>query len=548
MPANPTSKSQVQAYRFVLRRMQSALVRRDPVLAHDPMRTHSKATLIGAIVAAVALAGVGVYGLLRPAPTLPDKQGIVVSQQSGQVYVLRKQRDGSRKLIPTFNLASARLLLAAQQQQRGPDQREAGSPAPVSADKAVAAKPVDESQLQGVPVGRLTGIPSAPAMLPSGRNQLATGRWGVCDDIQRNERLPDPTSAGTVTTTVLAGVAHLGSSLPKGQSLLVKSKDGATYLVYRTPTTVNKPQAEAVRAKVNVNDTAVRATFDPNNVRARRISDGLLNAIPPVPDLTVPRVPGPAKRNAFGLGVPTGGVVAANTPGKGRRYYLILPDGQQEVSKSVATLVRAHNSHGSLRVKTVPLDKITDVPTSRHQIDELRYFPDTVPEVLEPGTYPTVCLGWRADVSDPEQPKEHTVVTVGTGAPLPHGAEPISLAEDGESRRGIDRFYMPPGHAAVIRAAQSPADFTRGPIFLVGDRGVSYGIPDVNTAAILGFGKKTLHPAPASIVGMLPSGAELSVQRVQREFDTPPDSVAAGHYRSAGPRAGAPGSAQSGGG
>ncbi len=30
MPSTPTTKSQVQAYRFVLRRMQSALVRKDP--------------------------------------------------------------------------------------------------------------------------------------------------------------------------------------------------------------------------------------------------------------------------------------------------------------------------------------------------------------------------------------------------------------------------------------------------------------------------------------------------------------------------------------
>jgi type VII secretion protein EccB len=547
MPANPTSKSQVQAYRFVLRRMQSALVRRDPVLAHDPMRTHSKATLIGAILAVVALAGVGVYGLLRPAPKLPDKQGIVVSQQSGQVYVLRKKHDGSRQLIPTFNLASARLLLAAQQQQGRRGQRGQAPSTPVSADNAVTAKPVDESQLQGVPVGRLTGIPSAPAMLPSGKNQLATGMWGICDDIQRNERLPEPTSQGKLTTTALAGVADVGTSLPKGQSLLVRSKDGTTFLVYRTPTTVNQPQADAVRAKVNLNDPAVKATFDRNGAKARPVSNGLLNAIPSVRDLAVPQVPGPAKPNAFGLGVPTGGVVAANAPGQGKRYYLILPDGKQEVSESVATLVRAHNSHSSLRVKTVPLDKITDVRSTQHKIN-LSYFPETVPEVLEPEVYPTVCLGWSADTSDPDQPKAPTVVTVGHTLPLPKGAHPVSVSNGNPGGRGVDQFYMPPGHAAVIRAAQSPHDFKTGPIFLVGDRGVSYGIPDTNTAAILGFGTRMIHPAPASIVRLLPSGAELSTRRVQREFTTPPDSPVAGRHPSAAPQAGAAGSAPPGGG
>ena len=36
MAATPTTKSQVQAYRFVLRRMEHALVRKDAVMLHDP--------------------------------------------------------------------------------------------------------------------------------------------------------------------------------------------------------------------------------------------------------------------------------------------------------------------------------------------------------------------------------------------------------------------------------------------------------------------------------------------------------------------------------
>ena len=47
MPSTPTTKSQVQAYRFVLRRMQSALVRKDAVMLHEPMRMHTRATIAG---------------------------------------------------------------------------------------------------------------------------------------------------------------------------------------------------------------------------------------------------------------------------------------------------------------------------------------------------------------------------------------------------------------------------------------------------------------------------------------------------------------------
>src|SRR5689334_11173968 len=105
MPSTPTTKSQVQAYKFVLRRMQSALVRRDAVMLHDPMRTHTRATVVGVCLAAVGLVGFLVWGLLSSSPTLPTQNGIVISKESGTVYVLL---NNPRKLIPTFNLASAR--------------------------------------------------------------------------------------------------------------------------------------------------------------------------------------------------------------------------------------------------------------------------------------------------------------------------------------------------------------------------------------------------------------------------------------------------------
>ena len=123
MPTTPTTKSQVQAYRFVLRRMQSALVRKDAVMLHDPMRTHSRATIVGVCLAAVGVVGFLVWGILSPDPAPPNDDGIVISKQNGQVYVYLKDQ---RRLIPTFNLASARLYLVARQQQNN-NQGQAGS-------------------------------------------------------------------------------------------------------------------------------------------------------------------------------------------------------------------------------------------------------------------------------------------------------------------------------------------------------------------------------------------------------------------------------------
>jgi hypothetical protein len=62
MSTNPTTKSQVQAYRFVLRRMESALVRKDPVMLHEPLRHHLRALLTGLLLALAALAASFILG------------------------------------------------------------------------------------------------------------------------------------------------------------------------------------------------------------------------------------------------------------------------------------------------------------------------------------------------------------------------------------------------------------------------------------------------------------------------------------------------------
>src|SRR5207248_7206519 len=99
MPSTPTTKSQVQAYQFVLRRMQSALVRKDAVMLHDPMRTHTRAITVGVIVSCLGLVGFIVFGFINKSPSAPSK-GIVISKQSGAVYVAS---ENPRQLIPVLN-------------------------------------------------------------------------------------------------------------------------------------------------------------------------------------------------------------------------------------------------------------------------------------------------------------------------------------------------------------------------------------------------------------------------------------------------------------
>src|SRR5690606_12869451 len=143
MPSTPTTKSQVQAYQFVLRRMQSALVRKDAVMLHDPMRTHSRATIVGVVLSCLGMLAFIIVGFFKPDPK-PPASGIVIGEQSGSVYVVA---DDQRKLIPTFNLASARLILMAQNQGEGEGGGQGGAPA------VVEPEVVSDEQLKDIPKG-----------------------------------------------------------------------------------------------------------------------------------------------------------------------------------------------------------------------------------------------------------------------------------------------------------------------------------------------------------------------------------------------------------
>jgi hypothetical protein len=67
MSTEPTTASQVQAYRFVLRRMESALVRQDAVMLHEPMRHHLRATAAGVLLAMLGLVALYAFGKIHPA-------------------------------------------------------------------------------------------------------------------------------------------------------------------------------------------------------------------------------------------------------------------------------------------------------------------------------------------------------------------------------------------------------------------------------------------------------------------------------------------------
>src|SRR5581483_7708215 len=112
MPGESPTKWQAQAYRFGVRRLESAVSDGDALLRNDRLRRRLNISIIvSIIVAALVLGAFTVYGFVNPAPKIGDA-AVVIDSDTGGVFV---SRDG--RLYPAMNLASA--LLAAGRGQSG---------------------------------------------------------------------------------------------------------------------------------------------------------------------------------------------------------------------------------------------------------------------------------------------------------------------------------------------------------------------------------------------------------------------------------------------
>ena len=146
-----TTSLQVSGYRFLLRRLELALVIGDPRMAHDPLRAQRRSIGVGFLVSALIAGGAVMLSLLRPAPSIDD--AALVADEQGSLHV--RLEDGFH---PVSNVASARLMLRQ----------------PVEVKNSTAAL-IQEGN-GGAPMGPAVGIGHVPGLNPAPVQQ-----WLVCD-------------------------------------------------------------------------------------------------------------------------------------------------------------------------------------------------------------------------------------------------------------------------------------------------------------------------------------------------------------------------------
>jgi type VII secretion protein EccB len=451
----PTTRLHVSGYRFMLRRIECALLGRDIRSVNEPIRTPMQSLMTGSVLAIITLAGCAVLAVVRPQPAA-DNAPIVMGKQSGALYV----RVGET-LHPVLNLASARLIVRT------------------NADPL----PIPESQLGHGNRGPLLGIPGAPQFvgMPLAEDEL---RWTVCDS----------GAGASPSTTVIIGRADGPRSRPLAneQSVLVRPvSGGSTYLLY-----------DGRRAVVNLGEPAVVRALGLDGQVPLAVSSTLLNAVPEAPPITAPRIPNAGNRGPAELpGFPVGSVLRL-ARGNGDEYYVVLGHGIQRVGQVAADLLRFTDSRGTRTAISVAPDTIRTIPA----VTELAVgsFPDRMRSPLNAdGT--TLCVSWRHAASGGV-----AISFLVGGLPIPAGQEPVKLSQADGKGPAIDAAYLSPGRCAYVRATGLSGDNPgAGTRYLITDTGARFAIHDDDAAHDLGLPDTTI-AAPWPVLAKLPAGPELS--------------------------------------
>ncbi|WP_406236420.1 type VII secretion protein EccB [Nocardia sp. NBC_01009] len=477
MPSKPTTRWQVSGYRFLVRRMEHALVRRDVRMLHDPMRSQSRAYAAGLVLAVVVLAGCGVLALLRPQDKIGSNK-ILIGKESGGVYVVIDD-----VVHPALNLASARLA--------------AGEP----------AKPavVKDSELGKKPRGQLIGIPGAPASLRFEKD--GKGRaWTVCDQL-KNDGSKD------LTTSVLAGDPELGakaSVMGSDKALLVQGKD-SEYLVY-----------ENRRARVDMTDRAVTDALNITGMAPRPIGEGLLNTIPEVLPIIPPPINDPGAAVNYSVANHRIGDVV-EVPTEPGNYYVVLQDGLQPISPLTAKIIR--NRYRSTATTTT-IDQIDKTNADVSHTLRVELYPHTAPTIIQAKDQPVGCLSWKpiaAAAENKDGNRAELSVITGVALPIPEKAKLVPLAQADGSGANADSVYIKPGTGAFIQSTGIEPDSRRkDSMFYIADTGVRYGIKNADSAKALGMDTEAdvkPEPAPWPIVGLLASGPSLGREEAMVAHD-----------------------------
>jgi type VII secretion protein EccB len=490
------TRHQVTGWRFVMRRIASGIALHDTRMLVDPLRTQSRAVLMGVLLLVTGLAGCFVFSFIRPSGSAGNN-AVLSDRSTAALYV----RVGD-ELHPVLNLTSARLIV--------------GQPAnPTS---------VKSSELDRFPRGNLIGIPGAPERMV--QNTSRDANWTACDAVSGTPQSGGRAAHSTGVTVIAGPLDNRGAraaALDSGRAILVGSpteQGTGTWLLW-----------EGKRSQIDLADHAVTSALGLGSdaPAPRPIAQGLFNAIPEAPPLTAPAIPNAGAPPGFSVPAPIGAVVVSygleprdKTSSDTLRYFAVLPDGLQPVSPVLAAILRNTNSYGLQQPPRLGADEVARLPVSR-LLDTARY-PGQQVGLVDAARDPVSCASW----SKPAGAATSTLSLLsGSALPVPDGVGTLDLVR---AANGATRVALAPGKGSFTQSvgggASAPA---AGSMFWVSDTGVRYGIDTEadghgKTIEALGL-KEPAVPIPWSMLTLFATGPTLSRADALLAHDgLPPDT------------------------
>ncbi|BCJ27628.1 type VII secretion protein EccB [Actinocatenispora sera] len=458
-------REQIRAYRFVTRRIVSALLGGDPETADPPLRRVGLTTFASVMVGALVLAGFGVYGLVRPGGNTSWRNGdvLIVEKETGTRFVYR-----SRRLHPVLNYASARLVLKA------------AAPTTIT---------VSASSLVGVARGRPVGIVDAPDALPS-TDSLHALPWSVCSAKAASATSDEP------RVTVAVHRDFGGTDL--GDLGVIVTAAG------------EKPALLWHGHRFRIPNRESLAALGWTIARQVQVAPAFLNAVPAGPDLVAPTIdnlgePGPT----VGAGSdPIGTVYRLTSAARSDQYFVLLDDGLAQVSDLVELLLLGKENRSSAE-QLSPAD-YKDAPASKQDLS-VPDLPDKQPVLAtkDNGEVAALCASRDA----------HGRIGIQW-----YGTPPAALTRTDPSAAGgiddkggltADAVLVPGGGGALV-APTTASGVSTGTTYLVTDQGVRYAVPDDKARTALGYGDMTPVRLPENLIDLVPAGPVLDVEKASR--------------------------------
>ncbi|MFG1660918.1 type VII secretion protein EccB [Micromonospora chersina] len=485
-----TRRDQVQAYRFVTRRIVSALLSGDPETNDLPMRRLGMAVFGSVIAAAVVLGGAGAYGQFTSNSAPLEPNTLVIERETGATYVF-----GDDKVLhPTLNYASARLIIN---------------------DAGASVRTMSQASIKDRPRGRAVGIVGAPDDLPD-RKSLVGLPWSVCD-------VPDPNDPQRSTTRLVIDRPLPGGAPLTDRAVLVKVND-ARYLL-----------TGGSRLRV-VGDEQALVALKMAGAATLTVGQQLLNAVPVGPALRKPTIDGD--------GGPSGLTVGDRPARVGQvyraagQYYVLAKQGLVAIGEVTALLLLG----GGGQVTDITPDQAGQLLTDQRL--EAEGLPARLPTLHEVRAGRTVlCATYRSGPAGQptttlevfDQPPAE--LTAATAVPARQSAR--------DAVRTAESVLLPGGKGVLVQATagETGKPAAGATVYLITAQGVRFplGTASGDAKSALGYGDVTPLAVPASLLALVPTGPTLEREDAMTHFDpgaTPGGGTTAGPGDDAAPAQG----------